>query len=155
MLGRTWNGGLENAGDDRTVLVNLHSLLSKKSVNCACKAQSEQDRWGTWSDAIAEYVYQTGVDSEDWNVLKAYCEAQFQAFAGAYVHAEGMFRRIDSHCALSVGLLKRCPWRLKPSGKTSAPSYPVIQASPKRLCQLPTRRMSKKTWKKHSKRYKP
>ena len=30
------------------------------------------------------------------------------------------------------------------------PSYPAIQASPKRLCQLPTQRKSKKTWKKHS-----
>ena len=48
------------------------ALLSEEVRQLRMQAQSEQDRWGTWSDAIAEYVYQTGVDSEDWNVLKAY-----------------------------------------------------------------------------------
>lgn len=73
------------------------AMLSEEVRQLRMQAQDEQDIWGVWSDAIAEYIYQTGVDSEDWNVMLAFCEAQFQAFAGAHVHADDMFRRIDSH----------------------------------------------------------
>ena len=89
------------------------ALLSEEVRQLRMQAQSEQDRWGTWSDAIAEYVYQTGVDSEDWNVLKAYCEAQFQAFAGAYVHAEDMFRRIDSHLRFERWVAEALPMEIE------------------------------------------
>ena len=89
------------------------ALLSEEVRQLRMQAQSEQDRWGTWSDAIAEYVYQTGVDSEDWNVLKAYCEAQFQAFAGSYVHAEDMFRRIDSHLRFERWMAEALPMEIE------------------------------------------
>ena len=36
------------------------ALLSEEVRQLHMHAQTEQDRWGTWSDAIAEYVYQTG-----------------------------------------------------------------------------------------------
>lgn len=85
------------------------ALLSEEVRQLRIQAKFEQDRWGTWSDAIAEYVYQTGVDSEDWTVLKAYCEAQFQAFSGAYVHAEDMFRRIDSHLRFERWITEALP----------------------------------------------
>jgi hypothetical protein len=89
------------------------ALLSEEVRQLRMQAQSEQDRWGTWSDAIAEYVYQTGVDSEDWNVLKAYCETQFQAFAGAYIHAEDMFRRIDSHLRFERWVAEALPMEIE------------------------------------------
>ena len=89
------------------------ALLSEEVRQLRMHAQSEQDRWGTWSDAIAEYVYQTGVNSEDWNVLQAYCEAQFQAYAGAYVHAEDMFRRIDSHLRFERWIAEALPMEIK------------------------------------------
>ena len=89
------------------------ALLSEEARQLRMQAQSEQGRWGTWSDAIAEYVYQTGVDSEDWNVLKAYCEAQFQAFAGAYVHAEDMFKRIDSHLRFERWVAEALPMEIE------------------------------------------
>ncbi len=89
------------------------ALLSEEVRQLRMQAQSEQDRWGMWSDAIAEYVYQTGVDSEDWNVLKAYCDAQFQAFAGAYVHAEDMFRRIDSHLRFERWVAEALPMEIE------------------------------------------
>jgi hypothetical protein len=89
------------------------ALLSEEVRQLRMHAQSEQDRWGTWSDAIAEYVYQTGVNSEDWNVLQAYCEAQFQAYAGAYVHAEDMFRRIDSHLRFERWITEALPMEIE------------------------------------------
>ncbi|MGB1122458.1 MAG: hypothetical protein ACPG08_02955, partial [Flavobacteriales bacterium] len=89
------------------------ALLSEEVRQLRMHAQSEQDRWGTWSDAIAEYVYQTGVNSEDWNVLQAYCEAQFQAYAGAYVHAEDMFRRIDSHLRFERWIAQALPMEIE------------------------------------------
>ena len=89
------------------------ALLSEEVRQLRMHAQSEQDRWGTWSDAIAEYVYQTGVNSEDWNVLQAYCEAQFQAYAGAYVHAEDMFRRIDSHLRFERWIAEALPMEIE------------------------------------------
>lgn len=88
------------------------ALLSEEVRQLRMHAQKEQDRWGTWSDAIAEYVYQTGVDSEDWDVLNAYCEAQFQAYAGAYVHAEDMFRRIDSHLRFERWIANALPMEI-------------------------------------------
>lgn len=89
------------------------ALLSEEVRQLRMHARSEQDRWGTWSDAIAEYVYQTGVNSEDWNVLQAYSEAQFQAYAGAYVHAEDMFRRIDSHLRFERWIAKALPMNIE------------------------------------------
>lgn len=89
------------------------ALLSEEARQLRIHAQSEQDRWGTWSDAIGDYVYQTGVNSEDWNVLQAYCEAQFQAYAGAYVHAEDMFRRIDSHLRFERWIAEALPMEIE------------------------------------------
>lgn len=89
------------------------AMLSEEVRQLRMQAQEEQDRWGTWSDAITEYVYQTGVDSEDWNVLKAYCEAQFQAYSGAYVHAEDMFHRIDSHLRFERWITEALPMEIE------------------------------------------
>ena len=88
------------------------AILSEEARQLRMRAKAEQDRWDTWSDAIAEYIYQTGTDSEDWNVLKAYCETQFQAFAGAYVHAEDMFRRIDSHLRFERWVAEALPMQI-------------------------------------------
>ena len=89
------------------------ALLSEEVRQLRMHAQTEQDRWGTWSDAIAEYQYQTGVNSEDWNILQAYCEAQFQAYAGAHVHAEDMFRRIDSHLRFERWIAEALPMEIE------------------------------------------
>lgn len=89
------------------------ALLSEEVRQLRMQAQNEQDVWGVWSDAITEYIYQTGVDSEDWNVMLAFCEAQFQAFAGAYVHAEDMFRRIDSHLRFERWLAEALPMNIE------------------------------------------
>lgn len=88
------------------------ALLSEDVRQLRMLAQKEQDEWADWSDAVAEYIYQSGVDSEDWNVLRAFCEAQFQAYAGAYVHAEDMFRRIDSHLRFERWITQTLPMNI-------------------------------------------
>ena len=90
------------------------ALLSEEVRQLRMQAQDEQDTWGVWSDAITEYIYQTGVDSEDWNVMLAFCEAQFQAFSGAYVHADDMFRRIDSHLRFERWIGEALPMNIAP-----------------------------------------
>lgn len=88
------------------------ALLSEEVRQLRMEAQKEQDQWGDWSDAVAEYIHQAGVDSEDWNVLLAFCEAQFQAYAGAYVHADDMFRRIDSHLRFERWISQALPMNI-------------------------------------------
>jgi len=85
------------------------AVLSDETRELRKTTENERDLWEDWYRSVYDYMRTMGVESEDWNIMLAYFDAQRQSFNGAVVHAEDMFRRIDSHLRYERWLAEALP----------------------------------------------
>ena len=85
------------------------AVLSDETRELRNTTESQRDLWEDWHQAVHNYMRSMGVESEDWNIMLTYFDAQRQSFDGAVVHAADMFRRIDSHLRYERWLAEALP----------------------------------------------
>ena len=85
------------------------AVLSDETRELRNTTERQRDLWEDWHHAVYNYMRSMGVESEDWNIMLTYFDAQLQSFDGAVVHAADMFRRIDSHLRYERWLAEALP----------------------------------------------
>lgn len=73
------------------------AVLSDETRALRNQTAQSRDVWSEWVSGLEAYIRKTGVQSDDWSIMRSFFNAQVQSFDGAVVHTEDMFKRIDSH----------------------------------------------------------
>ena len=85
------------------------AVLSDETRELRKTTEDQRNLWEDWYHSVHNYMRTMGVESEDWNIMLSYFDAQRQSFDGAVVHAADMFRRIDSHLRFERWLVEALP----------------------------------------------
>ena len=85
------------------------AVLSDQTRSLRNQTAKHRDDWAQWTQKLEDYVQPVGSQSEDWMIMLAYFEAQVKSYNGAVVHAEDMYRRIDSHLQFERWLSETMP----------------------------------------------
>ena len=88
------------------------ALLSEETRELAQSIETNLSTWNDWSIKIDLQFDSTNEQSEDWEVLTAYVQAQIQAFEGASIQIEEMHRRIESHLVYERWVTDALPMQL-------------------------------------------
>ncbi len=103
------------------------AVLSDQTRSLRNRTAELRDDWVSWTNKLENHVQSLGTASEDWIIMLAYFEAQVKSYNGAVIHAEDMFRRIDSHLQFERWLTETMPMAI-PEFRTDL--IRIIQDSP-------------------------